>query len=268
MGQMDGKTGVVFGIANDRSIAAAIAAACHAGGARMGFTHLPDADPARPKAANRLKKVVDDWNPGFTMPCDVQKDADIDAVFAKAQEVYGKIDFVLHSIAYAPIDDLTCPVYAASRDGFRLSMEISAYSLMALANRARPLMNPGGSILTMTYLGGESVIPGYNLMGLCKATLECAVKYLAHELGPQGIRVNAISAGPMRTLAASAVGDFQKMQKLYENFSPLRRNITAEEVGAAGAFLLSNAAGGISGENLHVDAGYHVMGAPPEDMAG
>ena len=146
-------------------------------------------------------------------------------------------------------------------------MEISAFSLISLARRARPLMPNGGSIVAMTYLGGETVIPGYNLMGLCKATLESAAKYLAAELGPSNIRVNTVSAGPMRTLAASAVGDFAQMQKLYETFSPLRRNITFEEVGHAGSFLLSNAASGITGENLHVDAGYHVMGAPPEDAA-
>jgi enoyl-[acyl-carrier protein] reductase I len=156
----------------------------------------------------------------------------------------------------------------ASRKGFSLSMEISAYSLIALARRAKDLMPNGGSVLAMTYLGGEKVIPGYNLMGLCKAALESAVEYVASELGPSNIRVNAISAGPLRTLAASAVGDFQQMQKLYETFSPLRRNITFEEVGQAGAFMLSDAAGGITGETLHVDAGYHIMGAPPESAQG
>jgi enoyl-[acyl-carrier protein] reductase I len=171
-------------------------------------------------------------------------------------------------MAYAPIEDLKCPVHMASRKGFSLSMEISAYSLIALARRAKDLMPNGGSILAMTYLGGEKVIPGYNLMGLCKAALESATEYLASELGPSNVRVNASSAGPLRTLAASAVGDFQQMQKLYETFSPLRRNITFEEVGQAGAFMLSDAAGGITGETLHVDAGYHIMGAPPESAQG
>ncbi|QDT35672.1 enoyl-ACP reductase FabI [Stratiformator vulcanicus] len=267
MVSMEGKTGLVFGIANDRSIAAAIASECHAAGAKMGFTHLPDTDPERPKAAKRLHKVVDGWDPALVMPCDATNDEHLDAVFAEAEKTFGKLDFVIHSIAYAPIDDLTCPVYDVSRDGFKMSMEISAYSLISLTNRAKPLMKDGGSILAMTYLGGETVIPGYNLMGVCKAALESTMTYLAAELGPSNIRVNAVSAGPLRTLAASAVGDFQQMQKLYETFSPLRRNITFEEVGKAGAFLLSDAASGISGENLHVDAGYHVMGAPPMDVA-
>jgi enoyl-[acyl-carrier protein] reductase I len=268
MGRMDGKKGLVFGIANERSIAAAISSACHAEGGRMAFTHLPDADPARPKAANRLRQVVGGWDPAFLAPCDIQNDEQVDAVFAQAKQTFGTVDFVLHSMAYAPIEDLKCPVHMASRKGFSLSMEVSAYSLITLVRRAKELMPNGGSVLAMTYLGGETVIPGYNLMGLCKAALESAVKYLASELGPSNIRVNAISAGPLRTLAASAVGDFASMQKLYETFSPLRRNITFEEVGAAGSFLLSDAASGITGENLHVDAGYHVMGAPPESAQG
>jgi enoyl-[acyl-carrier protein] reductase I len=155
-------------------------------------------------------------------------------------------------------------VYGVSRGGFKLSMDISAYSLIALASRAKELMPAGGSILAMTYLGGEKVIPGYNLMGICKAALESTLEYLAHELGPHKIRVNAVSAGPMKTLAASAVGDFNQMMKLYETFSPLRRNITPAEVGKAAAFLLSDAASGITGETLHVDSGFHIMGAPPE----
>lgn len=263
MNLFQGKKGLIFGIANDRSIAAAISKELHAQGALMGFTHLPDADPSRPKAANRLKKVVEGWNPKLILPCDVQNDEHLDAVFAAAREEFGTLDFVLHSIAYAPIEDLQCPVHAVSRNGFKMSMEISTYSLISLAHRAEPLMPAGGSLLAMTYLGGETVIPGYNLMGLCKAALESAVKYLAAELGPRNIRVNALSAGPLRTLAASAVGDFQQMTKLYETFSPLRRNITFEEVGRAGMFLLSEYASGITGEVLHVDAGYHVMGAPP-----
>lgn len=268
MGRMDGRKGLVFGIANERSIAAAISAVCHAEGAKMAFTHLPDADPARPKAANRLKQVVGGWDPAFLAPCDIQNDEQVDAVFAQAKETFGTIDFVVHSMAYAPIEDLKCPVHMASRKGFSTSMEISAYSLITLARQAKELMPNGGCILAMTYLGGEKVIPGYNLMGLCKAALESAVEYVASELGPSKIRVNAISAGPLRTLAASAVGDFQQMQKLYETFSPLRRNVTFEEVGQTGAFLLSDAGSGITGETLHVDAGYHIMGAPPESAQG
>ena len=268
MGLFDGKKGLIFGIANDRSIAAAIARELHAEGAQMAFTHLPDTDPDRPKSANRLRKVVDPWKPQIVMPCDVQNDHHLDAFFAAVRESFGTIDFMLHSVAYAPIEDLQCPVHAVSRDGFKLAMEVSAYSLLTMAARAKPLMSQGGSILTMTYLGGETVIPGYNLMGLCKAALESAVEYMAHELGPSGIRVNAVSAGPLRTLAASAVGDFHKMTKLYESFSPLRRNVSFEEVGKAGMFLLSDLAGGITGDMVHVDCGYHVMGGPPLDIEG
>lgn len=266
MGLFDGKKGLVFGIANDRSIAAAISKELHAQGAEMGFTHLPDSDPARPKAEKRLRKVVAEWNPRLVMSCDVQNEASLDAVFSAARETFGTIDFLVHSIAYAPLDDLQKPVHEVSRAGFTQSMEISAYSLIDLVNRAKPLMADGGAVLTMTYLGGETVIPGYNLMGLCKAALESAVKYLAHELGQSRIRVNAVSAGPLRTLAASAVGDFQKMTKLYETFSPMRRNVEFEEVGRTGMFLLSDLAGGITGENVHVDCGYHVMGAPPLEV--
>ncbi len=266
MGLFDGKKGLIFGIANDRSIAWAITQQLHEQGAEMGFTHLPDSDPERPKAEKRLRKLVDPIGAQLVMPCDVQNDDDLDAVFAAAQEQFGTIDFVLHSLAFAPIEDLKCPTIAASRKGFALAMDVSVYSLLAIANRAAPIMNPGGSILAMTYLGGETVIPGYNLMGLCKSALESAVEYAASELGPRGIRVNALSAGPLRTLAASAVGDFQQMMKLYETFSPLRRNVTAEEIGKSGMFLLSDMSSGTTGETLHVDAGYHVMGAPPADV--
>ncbi|MCL4169296.1 UNVERIFIED_CONTAM: hypothetical protein GTU68_011397 [Idotea baltica] len=199
------------------------------------------------------------------MPCDVTKDEDLDAVFKQAEETFGKIDFVLHSVAFAPPADLTDHVYNCSRDGFKLAMEISAYSLIAMAGRAQPMLNEGGSLLTLTYLGGEKVIPGYNLMGLCKAALESAVEYLASELGPQGVRVNALSAGPIKTISSSGVGDFKKMLALYETFSPMRRNVSTEEVSKTGMFLLSDLASGVTGETMHVDAGYHIMGGPPLD---
>lgn len=267
MGLFEGKKGLVFGIANDRSIAWAITEKLAAEGAQMGFTHLPDRDPNRPKAEKKLRKLVDPLNPGLVMPCNVQEDADIDAVFAKAAEVYGKIDFVVHAIAFADITDLKGPVYNCSRDGFKLAMDISVFSLMALVKRARPIMNEGGNILALTYLGGEKVIPGYNVMGLCKSALESSVEYMASEVGQEGLRVNALSAGPLKTLAASAVGEFSKMQLLYETFSPLRRNITHDEVGKSAMFLLSDLASGITGETLHVDGGYHCIGGPPEDFA-
>lgn len=264
MGLFDGKKGLVFGIANDRSIAWAITQALHAEGAEMGFTHLPDRDPNRLKAEKKLRKLVDPIGAKLVMPCDVTNDENVDAVFDAAKETFGGIDFVLHSIAFCNTDDLKGPVYDVSRDGFKQAMEISSYSLISLAQRARKIFNPGGSLLALTYLGGETVIPGYNIMGVCKSALESTMTYLAHEMGPEGYRVNAVSAGPVKTLSASAVGEFDQMMKLYETFSPLRRNITPEEVGKAGMWLLSDQASGITGENLHCDSGYHIMGAPPE----
>jgi enoyl-[acyl-carrier protein] reductase I len=265
MGLFTGKKGIVFGIANERSIAWAITEALHAEGAEMGFTHLPDKDPARPKNENKVRKLVDPIGAKFVIPCDVTKDEDIDAAFNKVRETFGTIDFVVHSVASAYPADLTGPVYNCSRDGFKFAMDVSCYSLISMTGRAKPLLNKGGSILSLTYLGGERVIPGYNLMGLCKSALESAVEYMASELGPDGIRVNALSAGPVKTIAASGVGDFKKMMTLYETFSPLRRNIDEAEVGKSAMFLLSDYASGITGETLHVDCGYHIMGAPPLD---
>jgi enoyl-[acyl-carrier protein] reductase I len=265
MGLFAGKKGVVFGIANERSIAWAITQELAAEGAEVGFTHLPDKDPARPKNENKVRKLVETIGSRFLVPCDVQKDSDLDAAFSTVQSVFGKIDFAIHSVAFAPPQDLTGPVYNVSREGFQAAMDISVYSLIAMAGRARPLLNAGGGMLTLTYLGGERVIPGYNLMGLCKSALESAVEYLASELGPAGVRVNALSAGPIRTISSSGVGDFKKMLLLYEKFSPLRRNISEAEVGKAAMFLLSEYASGITGETLHVDCGYHIMGGPPPD---
>lgn len=265
MGLFTGKKGLVFGIANDYSIAWAITEKLHAEGAEMGFTHLPDKDPSRPRMEHRVRKLVEPLGAKMIVPCDVQKDEDLDRVFAQAKETYGQLDFVLHSVAYAPIEDLKGHVYNVSRAGFSTSMDISVYSLLAVTKRAREVLTPGGSILTLTYLGGEKVIPGYNVMGICKAALESLVTYLAHELGPQGFRVNGLSAGPLKTLSSSAVGDFDEMLKLYEVMAPMRRNITKEEVGKTGLYLLSDMASGVTGEVLHVDAGFHVMGAPPAD---
>lgn len=268
MGLFTGKKGLVFGIANDHSIAWAITQRLHAEGAEMGFTHLPDKDPARPRMEGRVRKLVEPLGATFIQPCDVQKDEDLDRIFAAAKEKFGTLDFVLHSIAYAPIDDLKGPVHAVSRAGFLLSMDISVFSLMAIAHRARELLVPGGSMLTLTYLGGEKVIPGYNVMGLCKSALDSCVEYLAHELGPQGIRVNGLSAGPVKTLSSSAVSDFESMMTLYPRMAPLRRNVTMDDVGKSGTYLLSDLASGVTGETLHVDSGYHVMGAPVAEMQG
>lgn len=267
MGLLEGKKGLVLGIANNFSIAWAITEKLHEQGAEMGFTHLPDGE--RPKNEKKVRKLVEPIGAKFVMPCDVTDDAHIEAVMAKAREEFGQIDFILHSIAFAPPEDLTGPTYAASRKGFTLAMEISAYSLLAVAGAAKKadILSDDSSILTLSYFGGEEVIPGYNLMGICKAALECGVRYLASELGPGGTRVNAISAGPVKTVSAQGVGDFDQMLSLYESVAPMRRNITAEEVGKSGLFLLSDLASGISAEVVHVDCGFSKMGAPPADFA-
>jgi enoyl-[acyl-carrier protein] reductase I len=192
---------------------------------------------------------------------DVTKDEDIAAVISRTKEEFGQIDFLLHSMAFATMDDLKRLTIETSRDGFKLAMEISAYSLLAVANAARPILSARSSILAMTYFGGEKTVPGYNVMGVCKAALDAAVRYAAYELGPSGVRVNALSAGPLRTLASRAVGA-DDMQPLYEAMSPLARNVTHEEVGRSGAFLLSDMSDGITGEILHVDGGYNIMGSP------
>src|SRR5947209_5027407 len=257
MGLFSGKKGLVLGVANDFSIAWAISQQLLAEGAEIGFTHLPGE-----KMERRVRKLADPIGAKLITACDVQKDEDVARVFAEARETYGTLDFVLHSIAFAPIDALKCPFVNAGREGFKTAMDISVYSLAIVSRHAAEVMPEGGSIVTLTYLGGERVVPGYNMMGVCKAALDAAVKYLAFDLGPRKIRVNAVSAGPVKTLAASAVGDFDRLAGLYEMSAPMDRNITREEVGAAGMFLLSELASGITGEILHVDCGYNVMGSP------
>jgi enoyl-[acyl-carrier protein] reductase I len=267
MGLFTGRKGIVLGIANDRSIAWAITEHLHREGAEIGFTHLPDHSD-RPKNQNKVAKLVDPIGSKFLLPMDVCNDDHIAQVIDAAVSTFGKIDFIVHSVAFAPPADLTGPTYACSRDGFKLAMEISAYSLLAVAGAAKKkdALSASASLLTLTYFGGEEVIPGYNLMGICKAALECGVKYLASELGPSGVRVNAISAGPVRTISAMGVGDFKQMLDLYEGVSPMRRNITADEVGKMGMVLLSDLSSGITGEVIHVDCGFSVMGAPPADF--
>jgi enoyl-[acyl-carrier protein] reductase I len=257
MGLFTGKTGLVLGIANDFSIAWAITQKLLAEGAEIGFTHLPG-----DKMERRVRKLTDPLGAKMLVSCDVSKDEDIARTFEVARNTYGSLDFVLHSIAFAPLEDLKCPFVKASREGFKTAMDISVYSLAAVSRHAAESMPNGGAIETLTYFGGERVVSGYNLMGVCKAALDAAVRYLAFDLGPQKIRVNAVSAGPVKTLAASAVGDSDKLAGLYEAVSPLGRNITREEVGSAGMFLLSDLASGITGEILHVDCGYNVMGSP------
>ncbi len=259
MGLLEGKRGIVMGIANERSIATAVSRTLYREGAQLGFSYLPDTGEKKRNEA-RVRQVTDELNPAIVASCDVGSDEAIEAFFAEVHKKMGAIDFLVHSIAYAPTEDLKGPTYMSSRSGFATAMDISCYSLLAVARAARPYMINGGSICAMTYFGGEKVMPGYNLMGVCKAALDAAVRYAAAELGADRIRVNAISAGPVKTLAASAVGDFKKMLGLYEQSSPLRCNITAEDVGAASAFLLSDYGRMTTGEILHVDGGYHIMG--------
>jgi enoyl-[acyl-carrier protein] reductase I len=263
MGLFDGKKGLILGVANDHSIAWAIAQFVMNEGAVCGFTHLPDRpDDERQRNRRRVAQLTDVAPQAkFLIPLDVSSDDDIRGVMKRAGEEFGKIDFLVHAIAYAPLEDLKVNTIECSRAGFKQAMDISAYSLVAVANAARDIMNDGGSILTLTYFGGERAVPGYNVMGVCKAALDSIVKYLAFDLGPRQIRVNAVSAGPLRTLAGRGAG-VDDMLTLYEAMAPLGRNITHDEVGRTGGFLLSDMSGGITGEILHVDGGYNIMGSP------
>ncbi len=264
MGLFTGKKGLILGVANDWSIAWFIAKAIMDEGGVCGFSHLPDRpDDERKKNRGRVAKCVEKYPEAtkFLMPLDVQKDEDIAAIMAKAKEEFGQIDFLLHSIAFATLDDIKKETIACSRDGFKLAMDISAYSLLAVCNAAKEIMSPQSSILTLTYVGGERIVAGYNIMGVCKATLDACMKYAAYELGPRGIRVNALSAGPLKTLASSAVGA-KGMEGLYAAVAPLGRNVTHEEVGRIGSFLLSDASAGMTAEIVHVDGGYNAMGSP------
>jgi len=255
-----GKKGVIMGVANQMSIAASVAQFLHSQGAQLAFSHLPDKDD-RGRNEARVRRVTDALNPVLLKPCDVGNDEDIKNFFAAVKETMGSIDFFVHSIAFAPTEDLKQKTVDVSRAGFKLAMDISVYSFISCARAAAELMTSGGSIVTMTYYGGEKVLPGYNLMGVCKAALDCSVKYLAYDLGPKNIRVNAISAGPIKTLASSAVGDFSELLKFYGAVAPLGRAVSQEDVAKASAYLLSDWGSGTTGDVLHVDAGYHVMGS-------
>lgn len=263
MGAFAGKKGLILGVANDNSIAWAIAQEVMAQGGQCGFTHLPDRpDDERQRNRRRVSMLTDPApNAKFLTPLDVQKDEDIQALAERTAAEFGKIDFLLHSIAFASMDDLKRDTVETSRDGFKLAMEVSVYSLLAVTNAVKSVLNDRAAIATMTYFGGEKAVPGYNVMGICKAALDSAVKYLAYDLGPRGIRVNALSAGPLRTLAGRGAG-VDDMLQFYEKVSPMGRNITHEEVGRLGAFLLSETSDGITGEIMHADCGYNIMGSP------
>jgi enoyl-[acyl-carrier protein] reductase I len=263
MSSFAGKKGLILGVANENSIAWAIAKLILEQDGECGFTHLPDRpDDERKKNRRRVSKLTDQYeNAKFLVPLDVQNDENIKEVMATTEKEFGKIDFLLHSIAFADRDDLGRDTIETSRDGFKLAMDVSVYSLLAVCNAAKHLFNPNAAVAAMTYFGGEKCVPGYNVMGICKAALEASVRYLAYDLGPAQVRVNALSAGPMRTLAGRAAG-VDDMLKLYDRMAPLGRNVTQEEVGKTGAFLLGEHSEGVTGEILHIDGGYNMMGSP------
>ncbi|MDE2011431.1 MAG: enoyl-ACP reductase FabI [Alphaproteobacteria bacterium] len=260
---MDGKRGLVMGVANDHSIAWGIARKLAAAGAEVAFTYQGEAQ------AKRLKPLATSIGSTIVMPCDVESDEQLDAVFGALGKNWGKLDFLVHAIAFSDREELKGRYVDTSRANFRRTLEISCYSFTAVAQRAAHLMGEGGAMVTLTYLGASRVMPNYNVMGVAKAALEASVRYLAADLGHEGIRVNAISAGPMRTLAGSAVGDARLVFKWNKAHSPLKRTIELDHVGGAALYLLSDLAGGVTGEVHFVDAGFHVVGMPPTaDLRG
>ncbi|MEM9717261.1 MAG: enoyl-ACP reductase FabI [Pseudomonadota bacterium] len=258
-GIMGGKRGLIMGVANDKSIAWGIAKACHEQGAELAFSYQGEA------LGKRVKPLAESIGSDLLVECDVTDMASVDATFALLEEKWGKLDFLVHAIGFSDKNELRGRYVDTSRDNFLTTMDISVYSFTAVAQRAEKMMTDGGSMLTLTYYGAEMVMPHYNVMGIAKAALEASVKYMAMDLGPKNIRVNALSAGPIKTLAASGIGDFRYILKWNELNSPLRRNVTQDDVGGSAMYLLSDLSSGVTGENLHVDAGYHVVGMKAED---
>jgi enoyl-[acyl-carrier protein] reductase I len=258
-GVMGGRRGLIMGVANDRSLAWGIAQECAAAGAELAFTFQGEA------LERRVRPLARGLGSEIVLPCDVTDTASMDAVFAELAARWGRLDFLVHAIGYADKAELRGRYVDTSYANFAMAMNVSVYSFTALAQRAERLMADGGALLTLTYMGSERVMPHYNVMGLAKAALECSVRYLAMDLGPKNIRVNALSAGPVKTLAASGIGDFRYILKWNELNSPLRRNVTQQDVGRAALYLLSDLASGVTGETHHVDAGYHVVGMKAED---
>ncbi len=256
---MAGKRGLVMGVANDRSIAWAIAKQCAEHGAEMAFTYQGDA------LKKRVIPLAESVGSSMVLPCDVTDTASLDAVFETIGSQWGNLDFVIHAIAFSDKAELKGRYVDTTSDNFDKTMNISCYSFTAVAQRAEKLMNDGGSMLTLTYYGAERVMPHYNVMGVAKAALEASVRYMAMDLGKQGIRVNSLSAGPMKTLAASGIGDFRYILKWNEYNSPLRRNVSQQDVGGAGLYLVSDLSSGVTGETHHVDCGYHIVGMKAED---
>ena len=251
---LEGKKGLVMGVANDRSIAWGISKAAHEAGAQLAFTYQGDA------LEKRVKPLAESIGSDIVVPCDVTDMDSIDRAFAEIEKKWGQVDFVVHAIAFSDKNELDGLYLDTTRENFLRTMDISVFSFTAVAQRAAKLMKEGGSLVTLTYYGAERVMPHYNVMGVAKAALEASVRYLAADLGPKNIRVNAISAGPIKTLAASGIGDFRYILKWNELNSPLRRNVTIDEVGRSGLFLLSDLGSGVTGEVLHVDSGYHTVG--------
>ena len=254
MGLLDGKTALIFGLANERSIAWGITQAMHREGARIGISYAGEA------LERRVKPLAEQVGCTWVEECDVTKDEHIAATAQKAQQEFGHIDVLVHSIAFAGRDELSGPYYNTTREGFRNALDISVFSFVALAKAFRPILNPGASLICMTYYGSVKVAPHYNVMGVAKAALESSTRYLAYDLGPDKIRVNAISAGPIRTLAAAGVAGFRDMYKQFADVSPMRENVTIEDVGNAAVFLASNLSRRITGEVLYVDSGFNAVG--------
>jgi len=255
MDLMKGKRGIIFGVANDISIAWGIAQQLHAAGAELAFTYLNGA------LEKRVRPLAESLGATLILPCDVASDEDIQNVYAEVGKTWGEIDFVVHAVAFANREDLKRPFSETSREGFALAMDISAYSLIPVTRYAVPLMKNGGSVITLSYLGAVRTIPNYNVMGVAKAALESTTRYLAAELGELNVRVNAISAGPIKTLAASGIGQFKEKLKMMDEKAPLRRTVSQEEVGKSALYLLSDLGSGVTGEIHYVDAGYNILGA-------
>jgi enoyl-[acyl-carrier protein] reductase I len=259
MGLLDGKKALVFGVANDHSIAWGIAAALHEQGATVGFSSVESL------IEKRVRPLAASIGSTFVEPCDVQSDEQIRAVFEKWRAAEGELDILVHALAFARREDLDGAFVDTSREGFALALDVSAYSLVALVREARPVLHPGSSVLTLTYYGAEKVVGNYNVMGVAKAALEASVRYLAADLGPDGIRVNAISAGPVRTLAASGIAGFKKMYGAFADVAPLRANITIEDVGKTAVYLASDLSSAVTGEVVYVDGGFNILGVPTSE---
>jgi enoyl-[acyl-carrier protein] reductase I len=256
VGLLDGKKALIFGVANDHSIAWGIAKALHDEGATLGFSSVESL------IEKRVRPLASSIRATFVEPCDVQSDEQIAAVMSKWQAAEGQIDVLVHALAFAKREDLDGEFANTSREGFALAMDVSAYSLVALVRQARPLLHPGSSVLTLTYYGAEKVVAHYNVMGVAKAALEASVRYLAADLGPEGVRVNAISAGPIRTLAAAGIAGFKRMYGSFADVAPLRSNISIEDVGKTAVWLASDLSSAVTGEVVYVDGGFNILGVP------